>query len=87
MARYRKKPEVVEAIQFTGTNLTEVSEFLGGIPPHEMHPKIPGYVIALKNPRGEIFAVPDDFIIKINDTQWGTLKPEAFNKLYEPWRF
>jgi hypothetical protein len=29
MGRYRKRPVVVEAIQFTGTNIEEIAELLG----------------------------------------------------------
>ena len=31
--QYRKKPVVIEAIQFTGENLVEVTRFMGGDPP------------------------------------------------------
>lgn len=30
MAKYRKKPVVIEAVQWTGDNLDEVRKFLGG---------------------------------------------------------
>jgi len=29
MAKYRKKPVVIDAVQFTGTNFFEIAHFLG----------------------------------------------------------
>lgn len=38
MAKYRKKPVVIEAVQFTGRNILEITTFIDGAAPDLRHP-------------------------------------------------
>ena len=69
MAKYRKKPVVIEAIQFTGDNCEEIKEF--------------GAYIVIKTLEGKMIALPGDWIIKGVKGEFYPCKPDIFEKTYE----
>ncbi|MDP3984434.1 MAG: hypothetical protein Q8Q52_05425 [Acidimicrobiia bacterium] len=84
--RYRKKPVVIEAVQWTGKNLTDMEQFLGGAGANWYRPS--GAALA----RGEIFirtlegehtANAGDWIIKGVKGEFYPCKPDIFEMTYE----
>lgn len=77
MAKYRKKPVVIEAIQWTGDNFTEVSNFL---------PKS-GWTfdegIYIETLEGIMCADKGDYIICGVNGEYYPCKPDIFEKTYE----
>jgi len=92
MAKYRKKPVVIEAVQWDGEYYGEMFEFLGGNPDDKIspdgrtftidHTKGPGGLI-IKTLEGEHFASIGDFIIKGVNGEYYPCKPDIFEKTYE----
>ena len=78
--KYRKKPVVIEAMQFTGKNVLEVCGFVGkenmvvasGLP----H-------ITIVTLEGKMQAQPNDFIIKGIKGEFYPCKPDIFAMTYE----
>lgn len=84
--RFRKKPVVVEAMQFTGTgeSCTGVTRFLGG-PLSTGHrwkatTNEGGYIATLE---GEMEFVPGDWIIRGVKGEFYPCKPDIFDATYE----
>jgi hypothetical protein len=80
MARYRKKPIVIEAIQFTGTNVVEVAKVLsaGGA---QFEPDI--RFIVIKTLEGDMRADVGDWIIRGVQGEFYPCKPDIFDATYE----
>jgi hypothetical protein len=80
MPRFRKKPVVIEAVQFNGKNDLEVSAFVGenGYDPTENGPS---WVI--RTLEGEMRADPGDWIIKGVQGEFYPCKPDIFEATYE----
>lgn len=91
MPKFRKKPVVIEAIKWTGKNLTEVIAFCG-----EIHPDIKEWpwdeyaelvkreglkIFTLEGPH---FASVGDWIIKGVKGECYPCKPDVFSMTYEP---
>ena len=79
--KWRKKPVVIDAMQWDGTNLGELREFFGafqnwGIADSE-------YVL-IQTLEGEHTANPGDWIIKGVKGEFYPCKPEIFALTYEP---
>lgn len=80
--KYRKKPVVIEAIQWTGENDTEIHEFIGT-----------NLVVTYDNAdhreliihtlEGDMHASVMDYIIKGVDGEFYPCKPDIFEKTYE----
>jgi hypothetical protein len=81
--RYRKKPVVIEAVQFTGSNQHEITMFISGRTKNftESHGG-PGYMI--ETLEGYMKASPGDWIIKGVQGEFYPCKPEIFAATYEP---
>ena len=82
--KYRKKPVVIEAIQWVGNNYAEIREFCG------KHPQGHGhcwYSVDNKNYvgtlEGEMEASKGDYIIKGVNGEFYPCKPDIFEKTYE----
>ena len=80
MAKYQKKPVIIEAIQWTGDNYEEVKWF------------IPNTILARKNAKGELAigtlegvmtASKGDFIIRGVHGEYYPCKPDIFEETYE----
>jgi len=83
--KYRKKPVVIDAIQFTGDNSTEVGDFLGG--PHavgHMFDSDTTKGLTITTLEGEHHASVGDFIIKGVQGEFYPCKPDIFAATYEP---
>ena len=86
MAKFCKKPVVIEAVQWTGRNILEISSF--------MYPEEPQYVgkqfsnadelIGLDTKEGRIIASIGDWIIKGIKGELYPCKPDIFEATYEP---
>lgn len=92
--KYRKKPVVVEVIQWNGTNHREMFDFLtnyektndfistSGENFYIDHEKVKGGLI-IKTLEGEHIATIGDYIIKGVEGEFYPCKPDIFEKTYE----
>lgn len=77
--RYRKKPIVIEAIQFDGTNFDELHKFCGNVilePVGEIY-------IEIETLEGRMKANVGDFIIRGVNGEFYPCNYDIFNKTYE----
>lgn len=76
--KFRKKPVVIEAIQFIGTNMAEIEMFVdcGRYGEDDTH-------FFIKTLEGEMRADLNDWIIKGVNGEFYPCKPEIFEKTYE----
>ena len=83
MAKYRKKPVTIEAIQFLDTpeQLDKLSNFMGEIEVSYENPDKP--VIMIATLEGVMAASVGDYIIKGEDGEFYPCKPDIFKKTYE----
>lgn len=79
MARYRKKPVVIEAIQYTGHNAVEVMAW-AGVP--EITEEFEGG-IEVASLEGTMRADPGDFVIRGVKGELYPCKPDVFEATYE----
>ena len=80
MARaYRKKPVVVEAVQWTGENHAEMCEFIDS----EAFDFTPRIELIIHTLEGDHHASPGDYIIKGVNGEFYPCKPDIFAKTYE----
>jgi hypothetical protein len=89
--KYRKKPVVIEAVQWTGSNVDEVlGIFLGSIEARRSdfrsHGRgdLPGGIIHIDTLEGTMNAIPGDWIIKGVKGEFYPCKPDIFEATYEP---
>lgn len=86
MAKYRKKPVVIEAVQLTWANWNEVCDFvtpeyfMEGFNPNG-DPNVIG--LKIKTLEGVMEAQQDDYIIKGVNGEFYPCKPDIFRKTYE----
>lgn len=92
MAKYRKKPVVVEAIQWTGSNLEEIRNFVGNdlIENYIKHFDIERTLIkqtlsgiAINTLEGTMIVNYGDYIIKGVNNEFYPCKPDIFKQIYE----
>jgi hypothetical protein len=76
--KYRKKPVVVDAIQYSGENNEEVALFIG----HWMVDEQSGNPI-ITTMDGSMEALPFDYIIKGVKGEFYPCKPDIFKMTYE----
>lgn len=83
MAKYRKKPVEIEAIQFFDTpeQLDKLSDFMGDVKVNYSNPDKP--VILIHTLEGVMTASMGDYIIKGVDGEFYPCKPDIFKKTYE----
>lgn len=75
---YRKKPVIVEVLQWTGDNLEDIKEFIGtGLI------KDSDSSLIIKTLEGNIIASLNDFIIKGIQGEFYPCKPDIFKNTYE----
>lgn len=80
MAKFRKKPVVIEAIQFTGENQSQINKFT------DSKSRVSGYnnnKIEIETLEGVMTASINDFIIKGVNGEFYPCKPDIFEKTYE----
>lgn len=88
--KYRKKPVVIEAVQWTGLNIEEVRDFIGE--PLQVETvdsawkvgKMPPVVkIIISTLEGDMLASKGDYIIKGVQGEFYPCKPDIFETTYE----
>jgi hypothetical protein len=77
MAKYRKKPVVIDAIQYNGNNLAKCLNFLDGNYIFDNHS------LKITTLEGDMVVSTDDYIIKGVNGEFYPCKPDIFNKTYE----
>ncbi|CAG5864428.1 TPA: hypothetical protein ACUOEK_001850 [Streptococcus pneumoniae] len=77
MAKYKKKPVVIEAIRFIGSNYEEVREFIG------QNTLCSDLSIVISTLEGDMVAQKGDYIIKGVQGEFYPCKPDIFNATYE----
>ena len=89
--KYRKKPVVVEAVQWTGLNLEEIKEFVGGALIYiindtawEVEKGRPRVYMKIRTLEGEMEVSEKDFLIKGVNGEFYPCKPDIFQKTYVP---
>ncbi|MCP3683986.1 MAG: hypothetical protein GY861_14995 [bacterium] len=83
MKKYRKKPVIIEAIQWTGENIEEIRGITSG-KSCEMHASSGGVVnIIIPTLEGDMIASPGDFIIRGIKGEYYPCKPDIFAATYE----
>jgi hypothetical protein len=91
LAKYRKKPIVVEAIQYDGLNAVEIEEFVG----HKIECGIsdtaweagaapPVMRLVISTLEGDMLASPGDWIIRGIKGECYPCKPDIFAGTYDP---
>ena len=83
MAKFRKKPVIVEAIQWTGKNLDELRRFMKGNLPDLGAVGRPDSLI-IYTLEGNHYANIGDWIIKGVKGEFYPCKPDIFEQTYEP---
>lgn len=88
--KYRKKPVVIEAIQWTGLNLEEIKEFVGKDLEYnildaawEVGKGAPHVFMKIHTLEGDHECAKGDFIIKGVNGEFYPCKPDIFEKTYE----
>ena len=89
MGKYRKKPVVIEAVQWTGKNYDECMNFMGEDCGHKLAYEdyeercIETGEILIDTPEGRMTASTNDWIIKGIKGEFYPCKPDIFDKTYE----
>ncbi len=76
---YRKKPVMIEAVQWTGENHAEMCEFIDP----EAFEIIPRVGLVIHTLEGDHYASPGAYIIKGINGEFYPCKPDIFAKTYE----
>lgn len=93
MPKFRKKPVVIEALQWTGDNLREIIGFTGkaenwtkwfsSMEDYEAHVATDRQVFKVFTLEGVMEAFPGDYIIKGVKGEFYPCKPDIFEATYE----
>ena len=75
--KYRKKPVVIEAIQWIGNNLSEIDKFIGRTVDNKET------TLVIHTVEGDMEASIGDYIIKGVNGEFYPCKPDIFDKTYE----
>lgn len=86
--KFRKKPVVIDAIQWTGNNEIDVTDFVGEKLKTNRHLQsetkdLPS-IIYIPTLEGVMQAKANDWIIKGVNGEFYPCKPDIFEKTYEP---
>lgn len=77
---YRRKPVSMDVLQWTGTNIDEVTEFLKA--PHSVDEE--EKAIYIETFEGRMRADRMDYIVRGGEGEYWAVKPWIFHKTYEP---
>lgn len=81
--KFRKKPVVIEAVQYLGMkNYVGICDFVGK--PLDMEYRETDQIIIISTLEGEMRANKGDWIIKGVNGEFYPCKPDIFEKTYEP---
>lgn len=75
--KYRKKPVVIEAIRFNGSNYEEIREFMG------RDTLCSDLSVVIPTLEGNMVAQKGDYIIKGVQGEFYPCKPDIFTETYE----
>ena len=75
--KYRKKPVIIEAIQWDGKNLSEIDDFVGESIANK------GTTLVIHTLECDMEASINDYIIKGVNGEFYPCKPDIFDKTYE----
>lgn len=78
MKKYRKKPVVIEAVQFTGNNVDEILEFA-----KDSFNNPSTSEIVIPTLEGNMMVSIGDYVIKGVNGKFYPCKPDIFDKTYE----
>ena len=81
--RYRKKPVVIEAVQWDGRNTRDIIKFMGKNFEFSFLPDGETIDLTINTLEGNMHASVGDYIIKGVDGEFYPCKPEIFEKTYE----
>ena len=91
MPFFMKKPIIVEAKQFTGSNIKGMLEFMGQKVSDPLHHKFSDYEDIVKEKglhvqtlEGELMAKPGDWIVKGTKGEFWPVRNDIFSASYEP---
>lgn len=92
MAKFRKKPVVIDAVQYNNLNKVEIEKFIGKELKQELETETayevgqgaPMFSLIIETLEGEHKAMPNDFIIKGVKGEFYPCKPDIFDETYEP---
>jgi hypothetical protein len=79
--KYKARPVIIEAVQWTGENHNEISEFLGR-EMEESHDCY-GVTFTIGTIEGTLIARVGDYIIKGTKGEYYPCKPDIFKEKYE----
>lgn len=79
--KFRKKPVVIEAIQWTGKNYEKVMIFTAEMP--SIHKPVEGRTFVIPTLEGDMRADVGDWIIKGVKGEFYPCKPDIFEMTYE----
>lgn len=90
--KYRKKPVVIEAVQYTGANVNEIRIFVGQVLETNLESETaylagkgaPVFSLTIPTLEGDHKAMPGDYIIKGVKGEFYPCKPDIFEMTYEP---
>jgi hypothetical protein len=83
--KFRKKPVVIEAVQFTGYNSTELEAwFIGHDARKSFGVKDGGRIVLINTLEGTMEATPNDWIIRGVKGEFYPCKPDIFKATYDP---
>ncbi len=83
MNRYRKKPVVIEAIQFDGTNVDEIKAIVGGSCSVHYAPLTNEKVLSISTLEGAMTVSLNDWVIKGVKGEFYPCKPDIFEASYD----
>ena len=81
--KFRKKPVVIEAVLWNGTQVSEVTEWIEDALHNDTIMRF-GDKVVLKTLEGNMIANPGDYIIKGVKGELYPCKPDIFEQTYEP---
>lgn len=93
MPQFRKKPVIIDAIQWSGNvNRQEVCDFVGtdlktevySDTAYEAGQGAPYFSLIIETLEGNMTANPNDWVIKGVNGEFYPCKPDIFEKTYEP---
>ena len=88
MTCYRKKPVVIEAVQFDGTkeSANQILAWIGswGADAKRAHSTKPDLGLTISTLEGDMHVSPGDFVIRGVQGEFYPCKPDIFAATYEP---
>jgi len=91
MPKFRKKPIVIEAVQYNNLNKEEIEDFVGKKLKQELESETayeagvapPMFSLIIETLEGDHKAMPNDWIIKGVNSEFYPCKPDIFEKTYD----